>query len=161
MAGVWSSKKVEQLIEEYNQTGVMPKNNPFYMGDQELRKPDLAFEYTEEEYLELGKTSKSIIYFGEKFAKVMTDAGITTVRLREYQKKVLLQFERFRFNVYLASRQCGKSVASYSEVQLESGEYKMLYELYLENKEKTNFIDKSKLFLYKLINKLEVDGRFF
>ena len=42
----------------------------------------------------------------------MTDEGIQQVKLRDYQKQMLRDFQHNRFNIVLASRQMGKTVTA-------------------------------------------------
>lgn len=109
---VWSSKKVNDLILAMDQ-GYRPKIAlPFYEGKQFLRKGNIVFEYTDAEITELAKCANDIVYFAEKYAVVMTDEGIMQVKLRDYQKTLLRDFQHNRFNVVLASRQMGKTVTA-------------------------------------------------
>lgn len=105
---VWSTKKINDLVLAMDQ-GYRPKISlPFYEGKQFLRKGNIVFEYTDEEIVELAKCANDIVYFAEKYAVVMTDEGVMQVDLRDYQKKLLKDFQDNRFNVVLASRQMGK-----------------------------------------------------
>jgi len=109
---VWSSKQVSDLILALDQ-GYRPKIKlPFYEGRQYLRKGNIVFEYTDEEISELARCATDIVYFAEKYAVVMTDNGIQQVKLRDYQKKMLRNFQHERFNIVLASRQMGKTVTA-------------------------------------------------
>lgn len=116
---VWSTESVKNLLKRHDDTGVMPRDNPFYLGDVEYRAANMTFAYTNEEFLELGKCAENILYFGETYAKVMTDEGVRVVKLRPYQKRTLLQFKRFRFNVMLSSRQSGKCVQFNTKVKVK------------------------------------------
>lgn len=109
---IWSTKNVNDLISALDQ-GYRPKIKlPFYEGKQFLRKGNIVFEYTDEEIMELARCAKDINYFAENYAVVMTDEGIRKVKLREYQKDMLRNFQENRFNIVLASRQMGKTVTA-------------------------------------------------
>ena len=109
---VWSTKQVDDLMLALDQ-GYRPKvAMPFYEGKQFLRKGNIVFEYTDEEITELARCAQDIVYFAEKYAVVMTDDGIQQVKLREYQKRMLRNFQNERFNIVLASRQMGKTVTA-------------------------------------------------
>jgi len=109
---LWSTKQINDLILALDQ-GYRPKIKlPFYEGRQYLRKGNIVFEYTDEEIAELAKCASDIVYFAEKYAVVMTDNGIQKVVLREYQKRMLRNFQQERFNIVLASRQMGKTVTA-------------------------------------------------
>ena len=109
---VWSTKQIDDLNLALDQ-GYRPKvKMPFYEGKQYLRKGGIVFEYTNEEIAELARCATDIVYFAEKYAVVMTDEGIQQVKLREYQKRMLRNFQSERFNIVLASRQMGKTVTA-------------------------------------------------
>jgi hypothetical protein len=109
---VWSTKNVNDLILAMDQ-GYKPKvAMPFYEGKQFLRRGNIVFEYTDEEIAELAKCANDIVYFAETYAVVMTDDGVQKVKLRDYQKQLLRDFQDNRFNVVLASRQMGKTVTA-------------------------------------------------
>lgn len=109
---VWSTRQINDLLLALDQ-GYRPKvKMPFYEGKQFLRKGNIVFEYTDEEIAELARCATDIVYFAEKYAVVMTDDGIKRVKLREYQKRMLRNFQHERFNIVLASRQMGKTVTA-------------------------------------------------
>ncbi|MDB9900030.1 terminase family protein [bacterium] len=109
---VWSTKQINDLELALDQ-GYRPKIKlPFYEGRQYLRKGNVVFEYTDAEISELAKCATDIVYFAEKYAVVMTDNGIQKVKLRDYQKTMLRNFQDNRFNIVLASRQMGKTVTA-------------------------------------------------
>lgn len=109
---VWSTRQINDLLLALDQ-GYRPKvKMPFYEGKQFLRKGNIVFEYTDEEIAELARCATDIVYFAEKYAVVMTDEGIQRVKLREYQKRMLRNFQSERFNIVLASRQMGKTVTA-------------------------------------------------
>lgn len=117
---IWNTALVNKLIEKFNDTGILPKDNPFHQGDIRVRKPRINFEYTKEEIKELAKIADNVLYFGETYAKVTTDDGLKIVKLRKYQVKVLRQFQYYRHNVWLASRQIGKSCDGTIEIRDKS-----------------------------------------
>lgn len=162
---VWSTKQIDDLILALDQ-GYRPKIKlPFYEGRQFLRKGGIVFEYTDEEITELARCANDIVYFAENYAVVMTDDGIRQVKLREYQKKMLRNFQHERFNIVLASRQMGKTITAsifnawYVTFQVDKNT------LLLANKGETTkeIIDKAKIVIENLpffmkpgINKYDV-----
>ena len=107
---VWSTKKIEDLEVALDQ-GYKPQvKMPFYEGRQFLKRGNIVFEYTDNEIQELARCAADIVYFAEKYAVVLTDEGIQQVKLRDYQKEMLRNFQNNRFNICLASRQMGKTV---------------------------------------------------
>lgn len=109
---VWSTKIINDLMVALDK-GYRPQvSMPFYEGKQFLRRGNIVFEYTEAELKEIAKCANDIVYFAETYAVVMTDNGIQKVKLREYQKDLLRDFQHNRFNIVLASRQMGKTVTA-------------------------------------------------
>ena len=111
---IWTSAKIEALVQEYNLTGSLPapRNHPFYDNNIRKMKDDVLFEYTQAEILELAKCKEDIIYFAEHYCKVLTDGGNRLVKLRRYQRRILLQLKKYNKNILLQSRQSGKSVTT-------------------------------------------------
>lgn len=109
---VWSTKSINDLFVALDK-GYRPQvSMPFYEGKQFLRRGNIVFEYTDAEITEIAKCANDIVYFAEKYAVVMTDEGIQQVKLREYQKDLLRDFQHNRFNIVLAARQMGKTVTA-------------------------------------------------
>ena len=46
---IWTSTKIEALVQEYNLTGSLPapRNHPFYDNNIRKMKDDVLFEYTQ------------------------------------------------------------------------------------------------------------------
>ena len=86
--------------------------NPFYENNIKLLKGDLVFQRTDEEIDEWKKCAKDIIYFVNKYCKLMTPEGIKNVTLRDYQVRYLQHLMKNRLSIYLACRQCGKTTTS-------------------------------------------------
>jgi len=89
---VWSSKKVEQLMEAMD-SGAKIQRTPFYEGNPGLRRGNIVFEYTEHELNEIKKCTRDINYFADNYCTVMTDEGLRTIKLRDYQKQMLAVFQ--------------------------------------------------------------------
>jgi hypothetical protein len=108
---VWSTAAVEKLIRAMDE-GAKVKATPFSEGNMNYRRGNIVFEYTDEEMEHIKKCANDILYFAEHFATVMTDKGLQRIKLRDYQKDMLVSFVENRFNVCLASRQIGKTICS-------------------------------------------------
>jgi len=151
----WDSKKVEQLMVALDD-GYKPKSTPFYEGNFYLRKGNIVFDYTKEEIKEIKKCATDIVYFANTYCTVMTDQGLQTIELRDYQEDMLRQFQRERFNVCVASRQVGKCSLSSTKLLLYRDGKAIettIGRLYMESlKQQRNltFIEKLKYSLWKL-----------
>ena len=123
---VYNSEKIENILKEFKKTGYLPRNNPFYLRDIRKRKGDLHYQYTDEEISELAKIQKSCLYFANKYAYCMTDNGIERIKLRPYQSRVLQQFDNYRFNIFLSSRQSGKCLSGKSIITVNDEDIAMI-----------------------------------
>lgn len=164
-AKIWTTKAVSEFNDSYEQ-GYDPKQlggSPYHMNMYGWRVGDLLFKYTREEFEEILKCKKDILYFADKYAYAMTDEGVAKITLRPYQKKVLKAFKDNRFNIYLASRQVGKCSLLTSTVTIKHTDTGIIEDVYLyelwyklfKNINKFNLAFHIKYFLYKLYAKLE------
>jgi len=84
----------------------------FYLGNQNLPRPDAAFNYAENPQWvkDIDKCRKNILYFAENFFYIVNlDQGRIKIKLHNYQRKILRALRDNRFVVLLSSRQSGKS----------------------------------------------------
>jgi hypothetical protein len=109
----WSTERVNELLRKIDEEGLDYKevDNPFHDGNPDLKKPNILWEYTNEEILEMRKCAEDVTYFS-KYCQVMTDEGLNYIKLRDYQSSVLREYQANRFNIFLAPRQVGKSITS-------------------------------------------------
>lgn len=108
---IWSSKSLELAVKGLGE-GRKLVANPFYENNTKLLKGDLVFQRTPEEIEEWKRCKNDILYFAEKYCKLMTPEGIRHISLRNYQKKYLEHLQKNRLSIYLACRQCGKTTTS-------------------------------------------------
>lgn len=115
----WTTKKVNELLVQINNTGVVPRYNPFHNNDSSLFSADLNFGFTEDELLDRARVMEDIFYFAKTHAFIKNaDTGeIEKIReLRPYQKNVLYHFIQHRMNVLMQSRQSGKCVHPFTQI---------------------------------------------
>ena len=107
---IWSSKSLDLAL-----SGILAGRklvaNPFYEKNTSLLKGDLVFDRTQEEIKEWLKCKNDILYFAEKYCKLMTPEGIKNIKLRDYQKNYLQHLEKNRLSIYLSCRQSGKCLS--------------------------------------------------
>jgi hypothetical protein len=108
---IWSSKSLELAVKGLGE-GRKLVANPFYENNIKLLKGDLVFQRTPEEIAEWKKCKNDVLYFAEKYCKLLTPEGIKHITLRDYQKKYLSHLQNNRLSIYLACRQCGKTTTS-------------------------------------------------
>ena len=85
---IYSTQLINQLIQDRNQ-GYDIDFEPFFMRDLDLRAANIPFKMTEEEMEEYQKCYDDPVYYAENYAKFMTDHGLSTVNLRDYQRNVI------------------------------------------------------------------------
>lgn len=107
----WSTKTIEKAIAGLDE-GKKLVSNPFYENKTYLLKGDLVFKHTPEEIEEWRKCSQDVIYFANKFCKLMTPEGIKNITLRNYQVDYLQHLQEHRLSILLSSRQSGKTTTS-------------------------------------------------
>ena len=108
---VWSSEAISLAIKGL-EDGRKLVANPFYENQIKLLKGDLVFQRTDEEKEEWKKCATDIIYFVNKYCKLMTPQGIKHVTLRDYQERYLQHLMDHRLSIYLACRQASKTTMS-------------------------------------------------
>ena len=107
----WSTIALNKALEGLDQ-GAKLIANPFYENNTHLLKGDLVFTRTKEEISEWVKCSKDIIYFANKYCKLMTPQGIQHIELRDYQVRYLRHLMANRLSIFLSCRQSGKTTTS-------------------------------------------------
>ena len=93
----------------------MPTSD-IYLGNPNLKKANTTQEFTEEHIVEFLKCKNDPVYFTEKHIKIVNvDEGLVSFNMYKYQKKLIKNFHKHRFNICKMPRQTGKSttVVSY------------------------------------------------
>ena len=81
-----------------------------YLGNPNLKKANVAQEFTQEQILEFYACRNDPIYFAEKYVKIVSlDEGLTPFKPYHFQKKLIKNFHENRFNICKMPRQTGKS----------------------------------------------------
>jgi hypothetical protein len=84
-----------------------------YNGNINLKRSNQAIEWTEEYVQEYVKCSQDVVYFTEKYMKIINvDKGLINFTLYPYQKEMLTSFAANRFNIVTTARQAGKSTTT-------------------------------------------------
>jgi hypothetical protein len=109
---IWNADRVAECVRLIEQGREVPGGTPFHEGDISYRAENIVYEYSDMELREVAKCAADVVYFANTYCMAMTDYGIQKIKLRPYQEKVLKDFQDNRFNVFLASRQIGKTVTS-------------------------------------------------
>ena len=106
----------ELLVEE--DLGPVPHDpteyGPYdcYLGNPNIKRANVQTQWTQELLEEYVKCRDNIEYFAKKYVKIITlDHGKQNINPYPYQVKMWESFRQNRFNIVLAARQSGKSIA--------------------------------------------------
>lgn len=121
---IYTTEIINKLIEDANR-GLEIDTAPFFMGDLELRAPNIVFQYTDWELEEFQKCMEDPIHFVENYCKFQNDKGRTLVKLRDFQKDILNLYCSQHYDeeldelvpdnrnvITMASRQTGKTTTT-------------------------------------------------
>ena len=87
-----------------------------YLGNPNLKKANVAYEFSEEQILEFMKCTQDPVYFAKTYMKIVSlDEGLVQFKPYHFQEKLIDNFHNNRFNICKMPRQTGKSttVVSY------------------------------------------------
>lgn len=161
---VLTTKLVDDIMKR-DQRGEKLKNTEklWFNNMRGVRKSNITFGLTNHEIEEYMKCKMSVQYFSENYAQIKREDGtIGHMKLRDYQKDIIDLYTKNRFSILMASRQTGKCNSFNTSVSMLDEETKEIYsvpfhELYYDivrQERKLTFIEKIKLFLYRLYMKL-------
>lgn len=109
---VWTSDRIAKILKDHEE-GLIDiktlKNSPFKDNDPDWKKPNIVFEYKPEEMAELRKCREDIVYFAENYCMIMTEHGVKTVTLYDYQREVVNTYKEHNRVISMQSRQSGKT----------------------------------------------------
>ena len=86
-----------------------------YLGNPNLKKANVAQEFSEEQILEFMKCAQDPVYFAKTYMKLVSlDEGLVQFSPYDFQEKLIKNFHENRFNICKMPRQTGKSTTSVS-----------------------------------------------
>ncbi len=87
-----------------------------YLGNPNLKKANVAQNFTKKQVAEFLKCAEDPVYFIQKYVRIVSlDEGVIPFRMYDFQEKMVTKFHENRFNIAKLPRQSGKStiVTSY------------------------------------------------
>ena len=87
-----------------------------YLGNPNLKKANVAQNFTKKQVAEFLKCAEDPVYFIQKYVRIVSlDEGVIPFRMYDFQEKMVEKFHDYRFNIAKLPRQSGKStiVTSY------------------------------------------------
>lgn len=148
---VWSTKAVNEYLRDID-NGIERKDSPFFYNNTQLRKPNLMFEYTQEEIDIMIRCKNDVNYFANHYAYTMNPStgALNLITLRDYQEDLLNTIDKNRYSIVVAARQSGKCEIACTEVDTANGKKKII-DLFKEEK---TFLSKIHRLLLKIYSKL-------
>ena len=126
-----------------------------------VRKADLKYAMTDEEFEEYVKCKSSIHYFAQKYCKIKREDGsVGSIKLREYQKTIINLYSENRYSLLAASRQLGKCCLL-TEIKIKNNNVEtttildLLYYELLKSIRTLTIYEKIKYKLYQLLYKIK------
>lgn len=90
-----------------------PKMSDGYLGNNRLKKANVAIEWTNENIQEFVRCAKDPIYFAENYIKIVhVDKGLIPLNMYDYQKEIADRITNNRRVAVLTSRQAGKTTTA-------------------------------------------------
>lgn len=90
-------------------------NNEVYLGNPNLKKVNVKYEYTKDEILEFQKCAKDPLYFMENYVRIVSlDEGLISFKMYDFQKRIVDTIHKNRFTICKLPRQSGKSTTTIS-----------------------------------------------
>jgi len=86
-----------------------------YLGNPNLKKANVAQEFTQEQIEEFMRCAADPVYFARTYMKIVSlDEGLVQFQPYDFQEKLIRNFHENRFNICKMPRQTGKSTTSVS-----------------------------------------------
>ena len=86
-----------------------------YLGNPNLKRANVAQEFTQEQILEFMACKNDPVYFAKQHVKIVSlDEGLVGFKPYDFQEKLIRNFHENRFNICKMPRQTGKSTTSVS-----------------------------------------------
>jgi hypothetical protein len=128
-----------------------------------VKKSNITFAMTDDEFEEYIKCKINIHYFAEKYCQIKREDGsIGPMKLRDYQKDIIDLYTKNPRSILMASRQTGKCNSFNTNVLAISDDDNiiktpigMLYYDELRKERKITLLEKIKIKLYYFIYKLQ------
>ena len=160
---ILTTEKVNEILEKNNKGEKLHLNEKIWFDNKVgVRKAWLKFASTKKEIEEFTKCKMDVHYFANNYCQIKREDGtVGPMKLRDYQKDMIDLYQN-KYCLLMASRQMGKCNTMITKVLVKNihtfETFEILlgvlyYEIIKLNR-KLTFIEKIKLFLYKILNKI-------
>jgi hypothetical protein len=150
---VWSTDRVKEWYDKYT-SGAQMTDSPWLNNMIGVRRPNIVFNFTKSELEEFTKCASDVTYFAKYCEILHGTEGYKPVVLREYQKNLLSDYQKYRFNIVMSCRQAGKCLfnGKITVNQLDKNKDFVIEDLYYSLIPKT-LLTRIKLFLLRFSRK--------
>lgn len=162
---ILTTEKVQEILEKERLALKLHRSEKLWFNNLEgVRRRGIKFAMTPEELEEYIRCKLSVYYFAEHYCKIkLEDGSVGQMKLRDYQKDIIKLYSDNRYSILMASRQVGKCIDYTSTLTVMDDPtgyvYKInigkLYYQTLAKHRKLTFLEKVKLFLYKILEKID------
>ena len=155
---------IESIEKRQNLGKILKRHEKIWFSNTiGVRKPNLTFAMTDDEFEEYVKCKINIQYFAEKYCQIKREDGtIGPMTLRDYQKDIMDLYTKNPRSILMASRQTGKCNSFIINVLAisDNGQSKkipigLLYYNELEKERPLSMLEKIKIKLYMILYKLQ------
>jgi len=161
---VLTTKLIDDINKRVQRVEKLKNHEKIWFSNMKgVRKPNITFGMTNNEINEYMKCKLSVQYFAQEYSQIKREDGtVGKMTLRDYQKDIIDLYTNNRFSILMASRQTGKCNSFNTKVLVMDEETKELYELpfyelyydVVRQERPLIFLEKCKIFLYRLYMKL-------
>lgn len=161
---ILTTELIKEIEEKENLGKILKRHEKIWFQNlRGIRKSNIAFAMTDDEFEEYVKCKLNIHYFAEKYCQIKREDGtIGPMTLRDYQKDIIDLYTKNPRSILMASRQTGKCNSFITNILVvsESNEVVkipigMLYYNEIKKERELTFLEKIKIFLYKILYKLQ------
>lgn len=160
---ILTTEIINEIEEKENLGKILKRYEKLWFSNlRGIRKANLIFAMTDDEFEEYVKCKVSIHYFAEKYCSIKREDGtIGPMKLRDYQKDIIDLYSKNPRSILMASRQTGKCNYFIMRVLVKNSDgtiqEKCIGDIYYDELQKDRpltILEKIKIKLYQILNYL-------
>lgn len=160
---ILTTEIIKEIEEKENLGKILKRYEKLWFSNlRGIRKTNLIFAMTDQEFEEYVKCKINVQYFAEKYCCIKREDGtIGQMKLRDYQKDIIDLYTKNSRSILMASRQTGKCNSFTMKVLIKNSDgtihEKSIGDIYYEELQKDRsltLLEKIKIFLYQLLKKI-------
>ena len=161
---ILTTEIVNEIEEKENLGKILKRHEKlWFTNTRGVRRANLIFAMTDDEFEEYIKCKINIHYFAENYCQIKREDGsIGPMKLRDYQKDIIDLYTKNNRSILMASRQTGKCLIFNTLVTIisENGQILkmpigLLYYNEVKKERKLSILEKIKIKLYNILYKLQ------